>query len=246
MLNDKVAIITGGGGGIGEATALLFAENGAKVVVQDMVLEAAEKVAAAIADKGGEAVATGGNVTVKADCEAIVKTAVDSFGRVDVLINNAGVNRDSLVKKMSEDKWNLVIDVNLKGTFLMCQAVLGPMSEGGGGRIVNTASIGALGNIGQANYSASKAGVIGLTNTLALEFAKARISVNCVSPGATETQMTAGIPDEIKKAIEGKIPLRRFAAPAEIARAHLFLGSDAASYVTGQTLFVDGGISVGI
>jgi NAD(P)-dependent dehydrogenase (short-subunit alcohol dehydrogenase family) len=246
MLKDKVAIITGGGGGIGEATALLFAEHGAKIVVQDVAVDAAEKVAVAIADKGGQAVATGGNVTVKADCEAIVKTALDKFGRVDVLINNAGVNRDSLVKKMSEDKWDLVINVNLKGTFLMCQAAAGPMSETGGGRIVNTASIGALGNIGQANYAASKAGVIGLTNTLALEFAKAKIAVNCVSPGATETQMTAGIPDEIKKGIESKIPFRRFAAPVEIAKAHLFLGSDAASYVTGQTLFVDGGISVGI
>jgi NAD(P)-dependent dehydrogenase (short-subunit alcohol dehydrogenase family) len=246
MLKDKVAIITGGGGGIGEATALLFAENGAKVVVQDVALEAAEKVAAAIAEKGGEAVAVGGDVTVKADCEAVVKAAVDKFGRIDVLINNAGVNRDSLVKKMSEEKWDLVINVNLKGAFLMCQAAAGPMSETGGGRIVNTASIGALGNIGQANYSASKAGVIGLTNTLSLEFAKAKIAVNCVSPGATETQMTAGIPDEIKKAIEGKIPMRRFAAPVEIAKAHLFLGSDAASYVTGQTLYVDGGISVGI
>jgi NAD(P)-dependent dehydrogenase (short-subunit alcohol dehydrogenase family) len=245
-LKDKVAIVTGGGGGIGEATALLFAAEGAKVVVQDVALEAAEKVAAAIAERGGEAVAVGGDVTQKADCEAVVAAAVDKLGRLDVLINNAGVNRDSLVKKMSEDKWDLVLSVNLKGTFLMCQAVLGPMAEGGGGRIVNTASIGALGNIGQANYAASKAGVIGLTNTLALEFAKPKISVNCVSPGATETQMTAGIPEEIKQAISSKIPMRRFAAPAEIAAAHLFFAADDSSYVTGQTLFVDGGISVGI
>jgi 3-oxoacyl-[acyl-carrier protein] reductase len=245
-LADKVAIITGGGGGIGEATAALFAAEGARVVVQDVAVEAAQRVAQSIKDRGREAIGVGGDVTRKAECEAIVKAALDAFGRVDVLVNNAGVNRDSLVKKMTEEKWDLVIDVNLKGTFLMCQAVLGPMTEGGGGRIVNTASIGALGNIGQANYSASKAGVIGLTNTLSLELARAGIAVNCVSPGATETQMTAGIPDEIKKVIVGKIPLRRFADPLEIARAHLFLASNDASYITGQTLFVDGGISVGI
>jgi 3-oxoacyl-[acyl-carrier protein] reductase len=128
----------------------------------------------------------------------------------------------------------------------MCQAALEPMTQAGWGRICNTASIGALGNIGQANYSASKAGVIGMTNTMALEFAKAKINVNCVAPGATETQMTAAIPAEIKKAIASKIPQRRFAGPREIACAHLFLCSDEASYVTGQTLFVDGGISVGI
>jgi 3-oxoacyl-[acyl-carrier protein] reductase len=245
-LKDKVAIITGGAGGIGEAIAIMFAAEGAKVVVQDLVQEGAEKVAKAVVDKGGEALAVAGDVTKPADCAKIVAKAVEKFGKVNILINNAGINLDSMVKKLTEEKWDKVINVNLKGTFLMCQAVLGPMSEAGGGRIVNTASIGALGNIGQANYSASKAGVIGLTNTLSLEFARPKIAVNCVSPGATETQMTAGIPENIKTAIEGKIPMRRFAAPEEIAKAHLFFASDDASYVTGQTLYVDGGISVGI
>jgi len=151
-----------------------------------------------------------------------------------------------MVKKLTEDKWDAVINVNLKGTFLMCQAALEPLTQAGGGRIVNTASIGVLGNIGQANYSASKAGVIGLTKTLALEFARPGIAVNCVSPGATETQMTAGIPEEIKKGIMGKIPMRRFADPKEIAAAHLFFSGPDGSYVTGQVLFVDGGISVGL
>jgi 3-oxoacyl-[acyl-carrier protein] reductase len=245
-LKDKVALITGAGGGIGEATARLFAQEGARVVVQDVNIEGAKAVAEGIVSSGGEAISTGGNVTQKADCEAMIQAALDKFGALHIVINNAGVNRDSMVKKMSEEKWDRVLDVNLKGTFLVCQAALAPMSEGKYGRIVNTASIGALGNIGQANYAASKAGVIGLTRTLALEFARKGIAVNCVAPGATETQMTAGIPEEIKKALEGKIPQRRFAVAQEIASAHLFLASDEASYITGQTLFVDGGISVGI
>ncbi len=245
-LKDKVALITGAGGGIGEATAIMFAGQGAKIGVQDINEEGAAKVVAAIVDAGGEAIAVVGDITDKAACERMVQAVVDKFGKLDVLINNAGINKDSMVKKMSEEKWDAVIDVNLKGTFLMCQAALGPMSEAGGGKIVNTASIGVLGNIGQANYSASKAGVIGLTKTLSLEFARPKISVNCVAPGATETQMTAGIPEEIKKGISSKIPMRRFADPKEIASAHLFFASDDSSYVTGQVLFVDGGISVGL
>lgn len=245
-LNNRVALITGAAGGIGEATARLFAKEGARVVVQDINSDGLAPVVEGITKEGGQATAVNGDITVKGECERIVKAALDAFGQVDILINNAGINRDSMVKKMSEDKWDAVLGVNLKGTFLMCQAVLETMSGAKYGRIVNTASIGALGNIGQANYSASKAGVIGLTSTLSLEFARSGISVNCVSPGATETQMTAGIPPEIKKAIQGKIPLRRFAEPEEIAKAHLFLASEEASYVTGQTLYVDGGISVGI
>ncbi|MDD5309654.1 MAG: 3-oxoacyl-ACP reductase FabG [Deltaproteobacteria bacterium] len=245
-LSGKVAIITGGAGGIGKETALLFAREGAKVVVQDMNAEGAKAVAGEIGKAGGEAIAVTGDVTKRAECERIVGEAVSKFGRLDILINNAGINKDSMVKKMTEEQWDAVLSVNLKGTFLMCQAALAPMSQAKYGRIVNTASIGALGNIGQANYSASKAGVIGLTCTLALEFARSGIAVNAVSPGATETQMTAGIPAEIKKGIEDRIPAKRFAKPSEIANAHLFLASDDASYVTGQTLFVDGGISVGI
>ncbi|MCP4676948.1 MAG: glucose 1-dehydrogenase [Deltaproteobacteria bacterium] len=245
-LEDKVALITGGAGGIGEATALLFAKEGAKIAVQDVVSEGAEKVKGAITEAGGEAMAVVGDVTSMDQCAGMVKTVVEKFGKVDILINNAGINRDCMVKKMTEDKWDQVLSVNLKGTFLMCQAVLGPMTENGYGKIVNTASIGALGNIGQSNYSASKAGVIGLTRTLSLEFAKGGIAVNCVSPGATETQMTAGMPEDIKKMFAKKIPLRRFANPEEIASAHLFFASADSSYVTGQTLYVDGGISVGL
>ena len=245
-LKDKVALVTGAAGGIGEAVAHLFASEGAKVAVQDINAEGVEKVVGALRAEGKDAMAVVGNITSKTECERMVGEVVGQFGGLHILINNAGVNRDSMVKKMSEEHWDQVIDVNLKGTFLMCQAALEPMSNGKYGKIVNTASIGALGNMGQANYSASKAGVIGLTRTLGIEFAKSGIYVNCVSPGATETQMTAGIPDDIKKMFKGKIPVRRFAAPAEIAKAHLFFASDDSSYVTGQTLFVDGGISLGL
>ena len=245
-LKDRVALITGAAGGIGEATALLFAEEGARVGVQDVNIAGAEKVVAAISEKGGKAIAIAGDITKKANCESIVSSMTGEYGKLDILINNAGINKDALVRKMTEEQWDEVLSVNLKGTFLMCQAAYEPMSGANYGRIVNTASIGALGNMGQANYAASKAGVMGLTRTLALEFAKYGITVNCVAPGATETKMTAGIPEDIRKFIEGKIPFRRFAKPREIAGMHLFLASDEASYITGQTIFVDGGISVGI
>ena len=237
-LKDKVALITGGGNGIGEATVLKFSEEGAKVVINDVNGDNAKKVAKKVEAKGCEVLVCIADVCKKSDVENMIKQTVERFGRLDILVNNAGINRDSFAKKMSEEQWDKVIDINLKGTFLCAQAALGPMMEQNSGRIINTASIGALGNIGQANYSASKAGVIGLTKTLALEGARYNITVNCVSPGATNTAMTAKIPPEIKQKIEGKIPLNRFAEPKEIADIHLFLAR--------QVIFVDGGISVGI
>ena len=245
-LKDKVALITGGGSGIGEATVLRFSEEGAKVVINDVNVDNANNVAKKVEAKGCEALVCIADVCNKSDVENMVKQTMEKFGRLDILVNNAGINRDSFAKKMSEEQWDKVIDINLKGTFLCAQAALGPMMEQNSGRIINTASIGALGNIGQANYSASKAGVIGLTKTLALEGARYNITVNCVSPGATNTAMTAKIPPEIKQKIEGKIPLNRFAEPKEIADIHLFLASEESSYITGQVIFVDGGISVGI
>ena len=246
LLKDKVALITGAGRGIGEATALLFAKEGARVVVQDVNAADAEKVVAKIKEMGGDAVASVGDVTKTEDCGDAVKKAVSEFGTLNILINNAGINRDAVTKKMTDEQWDAVIAVNLKGTFLMCRAAYPAMVEAGGGRIVNTASIGMLGNIGQANYAASKAGVVGLTRTLALEFARDNILVNCVAPGATKTPMTEKMPEKVYSMIENAIPLKRFAEPDEIARAHLFFASELSSYVTGQVLFVDGGISVGI
>lgn len=253
-LQDKVAWITGAGSGIGRATALRFAQEGAKVVAADVDAGGVQETVQAIQDAGAEAVGVVGSVTERGDVERMVETALQSYGRLDILINNAGINRDGLVVKikddqvklMGDDRWDPVLEVNLKGSFLCAQAAAVPMIRQRYGRIVNTSSIGALGNIGQANYAASKAGVIGLTKTLALEWARFGINVNCVAPGATKTRMTAGIPEKIMEGLLAKIPQRRLAEPEEIAAAHLFFVSEDANYITGQVLFVDGGISVGV
>ena len=239
-LKDKVALITGGGSGIGEATVLRFSEEGAKVAINDVDVDNANSVAKKLKAKGREVLVCIADVCKKSDVENMVKQVLEQFGRLDILVNNAGINRDAFVKKMSEEQWDKVIDINLKGTFLCAQAALDPMIKQNSGRIINTASIGALGNIGQANYSASKAGVIGLTKTLALEGARYNITVNCVSPGATNTPMTKNIPPEISQKIKDKIPLKRFAEPNEIADMHLFLASDESSYITGQVIYLGG------
>ena len=253
-LENKVAWVTGGGSGIGRATSMLFAREGASVIVADVDEAAAQSTVKEIIESGGQALSVVGSVTARDDVERMLQLALETYGRLDILINNAGINRDGLVVKikdgevqrMDEGKWDSVIEVNLKGTFLCAQAAVVPMIQQGGGRIINTSSIGALGNIGQANYAASKAGVIGLTKTLALEWARYKITVNCIAPGATHTRMTAGIPEKLMEGLLQKIPLGRLAVPDEIAAAHLFLASDEAAYITGQVLFVDGGISVGV
>ena len=245
-LKDKVALITGAGSGIGEATALRFSEEGAKVVINDVNLESANSVLEKIKGIGGEALVLKADISKKDEVTAMMQKVVEHFGRLDILVNNAGINRDAFAKKMSEEDWDLVIKINLKGTFLCCQAAINAMGKQGSGRIINTSSIGSLGNMGQANYSASKSGVIGLTKTLALECARNGITVNCVAPGATKTPMTVKMPEDIMNMITEKIPLRRWAEPNEIANMHVFFASDEASYITGQVIFVDGGISVGI
>ena len=245
-LKDKVALITGAGSGIGEATAMRFSEEGAKVVINDVNLEGANRVAENIKANGQEAMVLKADISKKDEVEGMIDKIIEHYGRLDILVNNAGINRDALAKKMTEEEWDAVININLKGTFLCAQAAMKAMSKQNYGRIINTSSIGALGNMGQANYAASKCGVIGLTRTLALECARYNINVNCVAPGATKTPMTAKIPEEIAQKITEKIPLKRFAESREIANMHLFLASDEASYITGQVIFVDGGISVGI
>ncbi|MBI4771801.1 MAG: 3-oxoacyl-ACP reductase FabG [Chloroflexi bacterium] len=253
-LKDKVALITGAGGGIGRATALRFAREGARVVLSDVLADGVAETAVQVKWAGGVALTVTGSVSRRADAQNMVEAAVEEFGRLDILINNAGINRDGLVTRvkgdevrlMGDDVWDAVLEVNLKGTWLMSQLAAVPMMRQNYGRMVNTSSIGALGNIGQANYAASKAGVIGLTKTLALEWARYNISVNCVAPGATRTRMTAGIPEKLMEGLLAKIPFGRLAEPEEIAAAHLFFVTDDSAYVTGQVLFVDGGISVGI
>ncbi len=249
----KVAWVTGAANGIGRATAQAFADEGASLVLADIDEAALEAVVKQIVDDGGKAVAVVGSIAERKHVQSMAEAAMENYGRLDILINNAGINRDGLVVKvkdgavgmMGDDKWDPVLDVNLKGTFLCSQAAAVPMIDQKGGRIINTSSIAALGNIGQVNYSASKAGVIGLTKTLALEWARHNITVNCVAPGATKTRMTEGIPEKILEGLIQRIPARRLGEPADIAAAHVFLASDEAAYITGQVLFVDGGISVG-
>lgn len=252
-LQNRVALVTGAGSGIGRATALRFAKEGARIVASDLVEAGANETVKLITDAGGTAVAVIGNVAARADAQKSVDAAVNHFSRLDILVNNAGITRDALtvrvkdadVKMMSDDQWDSVLSVNLKGTWLMSQLAAVPMMKQKYGRIVNTASVAALGNIGQANYSASKAGVIGLTKTLALEWARFNIGVNCVAPGGVKTPMTAAIPENIAAQLIERIPLKRMADPEEIAAVHLFLASEESSYITGQIIWVDGGVTVG-
>lgn len=253
MIENKVALITGGGNGIGRATAVRFAREGAKVVISDLDEAGLAETQVEIESTGGSVTAVSGSVTTREDVQKMVDTAVSTYGGLHILINSAGITRDGLTTRikdgqplfMSDEQWDTVLNVNLKGTWLCCQLAAVPMIEQGYGRIVNTASIAALGNVGQANYSASKAGIIGLTKTLALEFARYGIGVNCVAPGGVKTRMIESIPEKIvARLIEG-IPFRRFAEPEEIAAVHLFLSSEEAAYITGQVLFVDGGTSAG-
>lgn len=246
QLADKVAIITGAGSGIGQATAVRFAAEGARIGVADVNLAAAQAVVDEIAGAGGHALAIEVDVAVPASAEAAVQAAVDEFGTLDILINNAGVNRDGFMSKLTEEQWDTVLDVNLKGTFLMSQAAMKVFAEKGAGRIVSTASIAVRGNYGQVNYAASKAGIIGFTRSLALEAARFGVRVNCISPGPTLTPMAASVPDKIKETMISRVPLKRMADPAEIAAMHVFLASDEASFVTGQHIYCDGGISIGV
>ena len=243
-LAGKVALVTGAGGGIGAATAKRLAEEGARVCVIDLLKDGVAETVDSIRSAGGEALGVPGDVSQKNEVDGLVGRILREFGRLDVLINNAGINRDAMAAKMTEEQWDAVLNVNLKGSFLCAQAAQAPMREQKDGRIVNTASISALGNIGQANYSASKGGIISLTRTLALEWARYGIRVNCVSPGGTETRMTDGIPPDIKERLMKQVPLGRMAKPEEIAAVHAFLVSDDASFITGQVIYVDGGTSV--
>jgi len=245
-LKDKVAVVTGGGSGIGKATVRRFAKEGAKVAICDINAEAAKEVAEKCKAAGYDVEAFKLDVSNKQNVDDVFKAVTERFGRLDILVNNAGITQDAFAAKMTEEQWDRVLNVNLKGSFLCCQAAIPIMKEQNYGKIINTSSIGILGNLGQTNYAASKMGIIGLTRTLALELARNNITVNSISPGATKTPMTDKLPEDIAKQFTAKIPFKRFAEPEEIANAHVFFASDESAYITGQMIFVAGGLDLGL
>ncbi|BCJ85152.1 3-oxoacyl-[acyl-carrier-protein] reductase [Effusibacillus dendaii] len=243
-MSEKVAIVTGASRGIGRAVALELAARGIKVVVNFAGNQsAAEEVVSQIQQSGGQAIAVQGNVAVVQDAEKLVNTALETFGRVDILVNNAGITRDNLLIRMKEEEWDEVIAINLKGVFNCTKAVTRPMMKQRYGRIINITSVVALmGNPGQANYTAAKSGVIGLTKSNARELASRNITVNAVAPGYIQTDMTAALNEDVKQALNQQIPLGRLGDPQDVAKAVAFLASDDASYITGQVLSIDGGM----
>ena len=245
LLEGKTAIVTGGGRGIGRAISVKLASEGANVVICDIAInEAAEETLRLIEAEGVQAAAFQANVTVPEDCDNLFKQAIESFGQVDILVNNAGVTRDNLIMRMKEEEFDLVISTNLKGTYNMMKAAARPMMKARYGRIVNISSVvGIYGNAGQVNYSASKAGVIGMTKSLAKELGSRGITVNAVAPGFIETDMTKVLSDDIKAEMVKSIALGRPGQPEDVARVVAFLASDEAAYVTGQVVEVSGGMT---
>ncbi len=242
-LKDKVAIVTGGSRGIGQAVSELFAKEGATVVIIDLLPEG-EQVAQAIVQNGGKAEFHSASVTDKMAIESLFEQINTKHGKIDILINNAGITRDRTLMKMSEDEWDSVIAVNLKGVFLCTQAVAPYMKEKNYGRIVSAASnVGIRGNFGQTNYVATKAGVIGMCKTWTLELGKYGITANAIAPGFTMTDMVKEIPDAHFEALKADIPLRTVADPVDIAYGYLYLASDEARFVSGICLPIDGGTS---
>ena len=237
---DKVVMVTGGAAGIGRVTAEAFAQEGAKLAICDVNPEAGEAAAQALGPEASFQKVDVSNEKAVAEWADHVATR---YGRIDVLVNNAGITRDALLLRMKASDWDLVMAINLKGAFLCTKAVVRVMAQQRAGRIVNVASVvGVVGNVGQANYVASKAGLIGLTKTVAREFAARGITVNAVAPGFIETQMTAVLSDKVKEAFLAQIPLGRAGSPADVAGAVTFLASDQAAYLTGQVIHVSGGM----
>ena len=242
-LKTKVALITGAAQGIGKAVTLVLARHGADVVVADVNIEKAQETAREVEALGRAAMAVRVDVTHLEDVEKMVAAAMQRFGKIDILVNNAGIARDKLILRMTEEDWDTVLNVNLKGTFNCTKAVIKHMSKQRSGKIVNIASVvGMMGNPGQANYSASKAGVIGLTKTVAREFAARGINVNAIAPGYIQTPMTEVLPEKAKEELKRLIPMERLGQPEDVAHAVLFLVSETSSYITGNILNVNGGI----
>ena len=243
-LTGKCAVVTGASRGIGRAIALQLASEGAKVVVNYSGSEQkAQEVVEEIKANGGEAIAVQANVADTDSVQNLMKAALDTYGSIDILVNNAGITRDNLLMRMKDDEWDDVINTNLKGVFLCTKAVTRQMMKQRAGRIINISSIvGVAGNAGQANYVAAKAGVIGLTKTTAQELASRNILVNAIAPGFITTEMTEGLPEDLKEGMLKQIPLAKLGQPEDIAKAVVFFASDSANYITGQTLQIDGGM----
>lgn len=243
MAKDRVAIVTGASRGIGKSISLALAACGAKIVAVDIDLAATEAMVAELKALGTEAIAVQGNVTLTADAEKMVQAAVEAFGRVDILVNNAGITRDALLLRMKDEDWDAVLNVNLKGAFLCSRAAAKVMSKQRYGRIINIASVvGQMGNAGQANYCASKAGLMGLTRSNARELARRNVTVNAVAPGFIATDMTDALPEKTREELTAQIPLERLGSADDIAHAVIFLAQEKSGYITGQVLAVNGGM----
>jgi 3-oxoacyl-[acyl-carrier protein] reductase len=243
-LEGRTAIVTGAARGIGKAIAETLAARGASIAVVDLRMDLAEETASEIAAKSGiEAIALEADVSNRESVNAMIKSAVDQLGKIDILVNNAGITRDGLIMRMKESDWDMVLDINLKGAFNCSQALARPMMKQRYGRIINISSVsGIVGQAGQANYSSSKAGIIGLTKALAKEFGSRNITVNAVAPGFIETVMTKELPEEIRDFSLKLTPMGRFGTPQDIANAVAFLAAEESSFITGVTLQVDGGM----
>lgn len=246
MLTGKVALVTGASRGIGRQTAITLASYGATVIVNyNGSREKAEEVAAQIKEKGGNAAIYGCNVSDYAAVEAMMKELVKEYGRIDILVNNAGITKDGLLMKMSEEDYDAVLDINLKGTFNCIKHISRQMLKQKSGRIINLSSVvGVYGNAGQVNYSASKAGVIGITKSVAKELGSRGITVNAVAPGFITTEMTDAMPEDAKKQVSDRIAMKRLGEVTDVAETVAFLASDKAAYITGQVICVDGGMSI--
>lgn len=244
-LTDKIALITGAGRGIGRAMALRFAQEGAQVAVVSRTLENAEKVAREIEESGGKAWAFALDVSQPEVIEATIPEILETIGHVDILVNNAGVTRDGLLMRMSIEDWDTVIDTNLRSAFTMIKALSRQFAKRRSGRIINVASVvGLMGNVGQANYAASKAGLFGLTKTVAKELAGRGVTSNAIAPGFIDTDMTDTLPDKVKDEAKSHVPLGRFGAVDDVAHAATFLAGPGGAYITGHILTVDGGMSM--
>ena len=240
---DKVALITGAGRGIGKVIALTLAKEGANIIVNDIDRAAAESTANAIQAMGRKTISDSANIAIRSEVDTMCENIQQEFGKLDILINNAGITRDALLLKMKDEQWNSVIDVNLTGVFYCIQASLSLMRKQEGGRIINMTSASAqMGNIGQVNYAASKAGIIGMTKTLAKELARYQITVNAVAPGFIDTPMTEKIPDKVKNQLLSTIPLKRAGKPEDVANLVKFLSSSDSDYITGQIIACNGGM----